>query len=541
MLATLPRSVACAFAILVTTATAAAAAEPQYDLLIRGGRAIDPRHGVDDLLDVAIAGGAIARVAAAIPEAEARLVIDATGLIVTPGLVDLHAHVALGSDNVPPDAFAPRSCVTTLVDAGGEGWRGFPQFEAEVIDVSTTRVLAFLNIVGAGMKGFQVEQNHADMDPRAAARAVEAHREVVVGIKTAHYEGPDWTPVDRAVEAGRLAGVPVMVDFGRFVPERPFPELVLEHLRPGDLYTHTYNDGVPMFDEEGKLLPYLLEARRRGVLFDVGHGGGSFAFRKAIPALRQGFAPDAISTDLHTGSMNAGMKDLPNVLSKFLNMGLALPEVVLRATWNPARIVGREDLGHLGPGAMADVAVLALRRGSFGFVDSEGARLEGDRKLECALTLRAGKVAWDLDGLAAPRWEAMAQVGEGIALARAGRVEEALAAFARGPEIDPKLTVAGWWWRRLCWEGALAGHAAEAMPACEQAVGSAPGQDWLRDGRGLACALTGDRAGAIEDFTAFAGATSDLAARDRARRWSEQLAAGEDPFTGELLDALRSP
>ncbi|MGC8792209.1 MAG: amidohydrolase family protein, partial [Bryobacteraceae bacterium] len=215
---------------------------------------------------------------------------------------------------------------------------------------------------------------------------------------------PDWVAVDRAIEAGRLAGLPVMVDFGAFLAERPFQQLVLEKLRPGDIYTHTYLAAVPMLDDEGQVLPYLFAARKRGVIFDLGHGGGSFVFRQAAPAMRQGFPPDTISTDLHVGSMNAGMKDMLNVMSKMLNLGMSLEEVILRSSWRPAQVIHREELGHLTPGAPADVAVLALRYGSFGFVDVYGARLRGDRKLEAELTIRDGRVVWDLNGISRTDW-----------------------------------------------------------------------------------------------------------------------------------------
>jgi dihydroorotase len=203
-----------------------------------------------------------------------------------------------------------------------------------------------------------------------------------------------------------------MVDFGHFVPERPFQELVLKHLRPGDIYTHTYlyrlpNHKLPMFDAEGRLLPYLVEARKRGIIFDVGHGGGSFLFRQAIPAMKQGFPPDSISTDLHIGSMNAGMKDMLNVMSKFLNMGMSLPDAILRSTWNPAREIKRTELGNLSVGSVADLAVLNLHQGHFGFIDVDGGKMMGTQKLECELTVREGKVVWDLNGISHQEWEKM--------------------------------------------------------------------------------------------------------------------------------------
>jgi dihydroorotase len=228
-----------------------------------------------------------------------------------------------------------------------------------------------------------------------------------VGFKTAHYAGPEWTPVERAVEAGTLAGLPVMVDFGANKPERPLAELVTRKLRPGDIYTHVYSGLRNEQDDSGRVNPGLWEGRKRGVLFDVGHGGGSFAWRIAVPAVKEGFLPDSISTDLHTGSMNAGMKDMLNVMSKFLALGLPLEDVVRRSTSNPAREVKQDGLGHLSVGAVADVAVLRLESGRFGFVDSFGARLRGKQKLTCELTLRDGKVVYDLNGIARPDWDTL--------------------------------------------------------------------------------------------------------------------------------------
>ena len=386
----------------------------QFDLLIRGGHVIDPKNRIDAVMDVAIADGKIAQVARDIPSDQAKTVVNAQGLYVVPGLVDIHTHVFFGTEHgadysnsygrVPPEGFTVRAGVTTVVDAGGAGWRDFHQFKAQTVDHSKTRVLAFLNIVGSGMRGGPVEQNLNDMDPKLTAMCIKQNRGILVGVKVAHYEGPEWDPVDRGVEAGRLADVPVMVDFGEFVPGRPFKDLVLVHLRPGDMYTHTYYGEVPLLDELGKVRPYFFEAQKRGVIFDTGHGGASFPFRHAVPALAQGFVPNSISTDLHVDSMNAGMKDMLNVMSKFLNLRMSLQDVILRSTWNPAQEIKRPDLGHLTVGAAADVSVLNLRQGHFGFIDAEGGKLQGTQKLECELTIHDGKVMWDLNGISKPDW-----------------------------------------------------------------------------------------------------------------------------------------
>jgi dihydroorotase len=399
--------------ILLICANALFAQAP-YDLLLKGGRVIDPKNKISAVRDVAIRDGLIAAVASDIPAAQARKVVSVSGFYVTPGLIDLHAHVFAGTDGVGlaggpssiyPDAFALRVGVTTVVDAGSSGRRNFAHFKNSVIDHARTRVLVFLNIGGSGMPGDDHEQDVSDMDAKAAAALAAANRDTIVGIKVAHYRGPDWTPVERGVEAGTLANIPVMIDFGEFRPERPFQDLVLKKLRPGDIYTHCFYAPVPMLDEQGRLLPYLLEARKRGVLFDVGHGGAAFEFRQAVPAVRQGFPPDSISTDVHSGSLNSGMKDQLNVMSRFLNMGMTIDDVIYRSTWNPARIIHREQIGHLSVGAIADIAVLRIEKGQFGFVDSYGARMDGVQRLACELTVASGRVVYDLNGITRERWD----------------------------------------------------------------------------------------------------------------------------------------
>jgi dihydroorotase len=393
------------------------AQDPALDLLIKGGHVIDPKNGIDAVMDVGIADGKVAAVSADIDPARAEQVADASGLYVVPGLIDIHSHVFYGTEDnaylsngfsaVPADSHSFRSGQTTLVDVGGAGWRNFPQFKEQVIDRSRTRVLSFINIVGAGMKGGPVEQDLSDMDARLTAMRIGQHPELIVGIKVAHYSGPEWDPVTRAVEAGREADVPVMVDFGGHTPPLSLEDLLLKHLRPGDILTHSYahvRGRIPIVDEEGQVRPYVLEARKRGIIFDVGHGGGSFLFRQAVPAMEQGFAPDVISTDLHTGSMNGGMKNILNTMSKFLNMGMSLQDVIKSNTARAAEVIKRSDLGHLSVGAEADVAVLSVRRGKFGFIDVSGGKLAGDRKLECELTVKGGEVVWDLNGIAHPLW-----------------------------------------------------------------------------------------------------------------------------------------
>jgi dihydroorotase len=230
------------------------------------------------------------------------------------------------------------------------------------------------------------------------------HKGTIIGIKTAHYTGPEWTPVEHAVAAGTAAGIPVMVDFGTNHPDtRPLAELLTKKLRPGDIYTHMYS-GLRNELVDGKPNPGMVEGRKRGVIFDVGHGGGSFVWRVAVPLMKAGFQPDSISTDLHIGSMNAGMKDMLNVMGKLLTLGEPLATVIAQSTWHPAREIKQEQLGHLSPGAIADVAVLRLETGKYGYLDMFGAKLAGTQRLVAEMTIKDGKVVYELNGLGRPDW-----------------------------------------------------------------------------------------------------------------------------------------
>lgn len=400
--------------VLLFFCLVAAAVAQDYDLLLKNGRVVDGKNKISAVRDVAIKGGKIAAVAQNIPASQALKAVDVKGMYVTPGLIDLHVHVYAGTgqrgsyagdNSVYPDGFTFRAGVTTVADAGSTGWRDFPDFKDKIIDRSKTRVVSFLNIVGHGMRGGNVENNREDMDAKATAQMATNHKGTVVGVKTAHYAHPDWTPVERAVEAGNLANIPVMVDFGARHPERPLRDLVLQKLRPGDIYTHMYSGLRGELDENGHVPPFLFQARQRGVIFDVGHGGGSFLWRVAAPSMKEGFTPDSISTDLHIGSMNAGMKDMLNVMSKIMIAGMGPEDVIVRSTWNPARQIKRDDLGNLSVGSPADVAVLRIEKGDFGFVDMYGARMKGDRKFVCELTLRDGKVVYDLNGITREDWD----------------------------------------------------------------------------------------------------------------------------------------
>jgi dihydroorotase len=387
-----------------------------YDLLIRNGRVIDPKNRIDAKMDIAVSDGKIAKVASKI-EGTARQTIDASDLIVTPGLIDIHGHVFHGTQEdhylsdglsaLPPDGFTLRVGVTTIVDCGGAGWRNFSTFKKNVIDKSTTRVLSFLNIVGHGMRGGNWEQDIADMDSKLSANTARSNKAHIVGFKLAHYSGYDWTPTERVVEAGKQADMPVIIDFGGARPALSLEELFMRKLRPGDIYTHAYAklDGSreTIVDEStNTLLPFIQAARARGIVFDVGYGGASFNYTQAIPALKAGFFPTTISTDLHTGSMNTSMKDQLSVMSKFMQMGMPLAEVIKASSWSAAKAIKREELGHLTEGAEADIAILNVRKGNFGFYDKTGYKVNGTEKFECEVTVRAGKIAFDMNGRANP-------------------------------------------------------------------------------------------------------------------------------------------
>lgn len=399
----------------------------EIDLLLKGGHVIDAKNKINSKMDVAVKDGKIYRVAADIPASSAKKTVNVTGLYVTPGMIDIHGHVFHGTepdnylsnglDALPPDGFTFRSGVTTVVDAGGAGWRNIDVFRKNIVEPAKTRVLAFMNIVGYGMRGIEAyEQDETDMDAKLSAAIAMKHKDIVIGFKLAHYIGHDWDPTDKAVEAGRIAGIPVMVDFGKALPPLPLEDLLLKHLRPGDILTHAYRYDQE-YDKNGKMLEhkqaivdvktkkvkdFVWVARKKGLIFDVGHGGGSFSWSQAVPAMEQGFAPDVLSSDLHTGSMNAGFKDMANLASKFLTLGMPLADVIAASTWNPAKVIQRTELGNLSVGSEADIAVFNLREGDFGYIDASGMAIRGKQKLEAELTLRKGSVVWDLNALSAP-------------------------------------------------------------------------------------------------------------------------------------------
>ena len=409
-----------ALAIVAFLAPAVRAQAPQppqapanplpYDLLLKGGHVIDAKNNLSAVRDVGIKDKKIAAVAANIPAAQAMRTADVSGLYVTPGLIDIHVHVfpgekgatyAGGDRSVWADDFTLRTCTTTVADAGSSGWRSFEDFKKRGIDRSLTRIVAFLNVVGVGMREGSLEQNVKDMEVEPAIEMGKKYPGVIIGVKSAHYSGPGWTPYESARAIANALDVPIMVDFGSNLSNgRTIMELFQKYFRPGDIFTHMYggNRGEQDTNTKGPSEAFLW-GRKNGRIVDVGHGGGSFRWSAAWPmVVRDGFVPDSISTDLHVASSQSGMKDMLDVMSKFLAMGRSIDEVIKWSTVNPANEIKLTNLGHLSVGAPADVAVLRVDKGKFGFMDQVNARVEGTQKFGCEITLRDGATVYDANG-----------------------------------------------------------------------------------------------------------------------------------------------
>lgn len=404
--------------------------EGRMDLLLKGGHVIDPANELDGPADVGVRNGRIEKVAADIPASEAQHVVDVSGALVTPGIIDMHVHCYVNRLNGGPDAFTAslnadahflREGVTTCVDTGTAGAQELAHFRESVMDRAICRILAYVNIAVPGMGA--AEQVIANFDVEATAGAAREHPDVTVGIKTAHYwtrhpfdaDHPAWESVARAVDAGEACGMPVMVDFWPRPPERPYPDLILKRLRPGDIHTHVFARQFPVLDGQGRVQPYMHEARTRGVWFDLGHGAASFWFRNGAPAIEQGFVPDSISTDLHMMNIRGPVVSMLDTMSKCLAMGMPLQEVIYRSTVTPARAIRRPELGTLSVGAEADVAVLDCLEGDFAYRDCGYGRIRGRHRLACRMTLRKGRIAWDRDAATAPPWEENPEDGMDVA------------------------------------------------------------------------------------------------------------------------------
>ena len=395
-------------------------AAEKMDLLLKGGRVIDPANKVDGKFDVGIQGGKIAKVAPEIPKSEAKHCIDLSGLLVTPGLIDIHVHAyvdRLHNDSgffvasLNADAHFPASGVTTCVDTGTAGCEEIDHFRKTVMEKTKTRVLAYVNIAAPGMGA--PEQDIRTFDVDGAAKAALDHKDVVVGIKTAHYwtsapfdaMHPAWESVEKAVEAGVACDMPVMVDFWPRPPVRSYPMLILEKLRPGDIHTHVFARQFPVIDAKGEVEPYMYEARKRGIWFDLGHGAASFWYRNGARAIAKGFIPDSISTDLHMANIAGPVFSMQDTMSKCLAMGMTLEDVIYRSTVTPAQAIRRPELGTLSVGSEADVAVLMHEKGMFPLQDCGYTRIDSPERLTCKLTLRKGAIVFDRDARTVPRWQ----------------------------------------------------------------------------------------------------------------------------------------
>jgi dihydroorotase len=369
----------------------------QYDLLIHSGEVIDPASGFRGPADVAVRDGRIAVIQPGLPRSGASTCVDATGCWVTPGLIDIHAHVYAGctSWGIRPDPACLRSGVTTVVDAGSAGWTMLPGFRWYVAEPAATRVLCFLHISGIGLvNGWIGEMRVLSYgDPEAVGLLAAEQVDLVVGIKVRN--GADQVgengaePTRLAVRAAELARLPLMVHIGRGTP---LPE-VLELLRPGDIVTHCFQGrGDIILDDAGRVQPYVTAARERGIVMDVGHGAGSFRWDVAERALAQGFLPDVISTDLHAYNLYGPTFDMVTTMSKFLYLGLSPEAVVTAATLAPARVIRRPDLGSLAVGGEADLAILRLEEGEVTLWDTHGGTRRAARRLVAEATVRAGQL-----------------------------------------------------------------------------------------------------------------------------------------------------
>lgn len=390
------------------------------DILLKNGIVLDPSQNLKQKADVRIVDGKIIEIGKDLTADKDVKIISVEGCYVTPGLIDMHSHVypsfPLEKDGLPtihPEAHMFQSGVTTVVDAGTCGSRDFIRFKEQIIDKSRLRIFAFINIASGGMVNLDSEQDIHEFHPEITAAMAKTFPDIVVGIKTAHYwvgipfdrEHPPWESVEQAVEAGNLCGKPVMADFQPNLPERTYEELVLKKLRPGDIHTHVYAQQFPVLDQEGKVNSFLFEARKRGVMFDLGHGAGSFWFRNAVPAYQQGFYPDVISTDLYLDNVAGPVINLIHVMSKYLSMGMSVEEVIYRTTKRPAEVIRHEELGDLRIGSCGDVAVFKVEEGKFSYADSGHARMNGTKRLECVMTIREGEIVYDPGALSMPVWE----------------------------------------------------------------------------------------------------------------------------------------
>lgn len=400
--------------------SAQAQPSPRFEMVLKGGHVVDPANQIDRRMDVAIQDGKIAAVDRDIPASAGKETIRVDGFYVTPGLVDLHICCYYTRLDLTPSVIADHHClpsgVTTCCDGGTAGADSFADFK-KIIDRSKMRILSFLNIAAPGAQSNRAEQDPTQFKVQLAVDTAKKHPKLIIGYKTGHYGGTfsearlPWASMDAVVAAGRETGLPVLADFTPMPPQGKYPatsyrEFLLEKMRPGDIVTHCLADRYPFLMEGDKLNPDVEKAKTRGVKFDLGHAGGSFSFRRVIPAIRQGFIPDSISADLFSNTPYTVGINLVNVMSKFLCLGVPFADIVRRTTVNPARMIQRPELGNLSVGSTADVAVLEIQKGKFAYLGSGGGKIVGNQKIQCAMTMFGGKVLYDHPyGLSVPLWQ----------------------------------------------------------------------------------------------------------------------------------------
>ncbi len=404
----------------MSASSALAQETPRFDLVLKGGHVIDLANQINRPMDVAILDGKIARVDRNIPASAGKKMINVAGYYVTPGLIDLHICCYYTRLDLTPSVIADHHClpsgVTTCCDGGTAGAESFEDFK-KIIDRSKMRILSFLNIAAPGAQSSRAEQDPTQFKVELAVNTAKKYPKLIVGFKTGHYgetfseARAPWASVDAVTDAGRQAGLPVLADFTPNPPQGRYPatsyrEFLLEKMRAGDIVTHCLADRYPLFTQDGKLNPDVIKARARGIKFDLGHAGASFSFRRAVPAIQQGFLPDSISADLFSDTAFTVGINLANVMSKFLCLGVPFEEIIRRTTVNPAQMIQRPELGNLSVGSTADLAVLEIVKGKFAYLGSGGGKIVGNQKIQCAMTMFGGKILYDHPyGLSVPLWQ----------------------------------------------------------------------------------------------------------------------------------------
>lgn len=379
-----------------------------YDILIKNGYILDPDKLINGEYDILIKGNKIVKIERKIENVISEDTIDASGCYISPGWIDMHCHIypsyPFQEDQLPTihgDAHMFASGVTTAVDAGTCGSRDFIKFKEDVIDNSKLRIYAFINIASGGMVNLSSEQKKEKFHPEIIAAMARTFDKEIVGFKTAHYRThepfneyfPEWESVDQVIQASELANKPVMFDF---FPNRTrtYEKLLLEKMRAGDIHTHMY---ASQFDiiEEKKVKNFISQARDKGILFDLGHGAGSFDYRNAVYSIENGHVPDVISTDLYFSNVNGQAINLSHVMSKLLCMGISVEDAIYKVTKAPACIIGHKELGCIKEEGIADLTIFKVNSGSFSYGDSNNTRINGNKKIECIMTILDGELVYN--------------------------------------------------------------------------------------------------------------------------------------------------